>query len=231
MSNKIIKKNIKGTKSLKTNKKSVKRSNSLKTIKYKMNGSGPGKFRKQLSVKTTWNPRTKQLTKRYTKRILGIGLIPLPFLTYQGIKKIYKKMTPDKQINNQFEKVRKAVRRYTEEMQKPRGNKGESYNEKLKRAEKIIANNTSNKEQVKKALLTQAYIRAQISKHEYRARKFIKRYINRKNLDHNLYESIKHYENRQNNAKVILSSKNPQYIPDIEKIRYFLDHHDKNESA
>lgn len=195
-------------------------SSRCKTIKHNMNGSGS--FGKKISVKTTLDPRKKQLTKRYTKHIVSSALFGvIPYLAYRGIKKVYRSHTPEKQDRRHLAKANKAIVNYDAIMSKPRGKEG-SYKEQLVKAAETIRLN-ANKGEVKKALLIQDYIRSQIVKHEYRATKFIKRYIKKKNLDTKLYESINKYQ--QNKNKVILSSKNPNYIPDIEKIRYFLNQH------
>ena len=195
-----------------------------KTRKYNMIGSGS--ISKKTYTTLKFKPRNKQRIKTGAKWTLGIGLIPGPFLAYQAIKHSYRGLTQKKQNSKNIKKAQLAIARYDAKMTKKRGSKNLSYEDKLRITKSVINNSTSSEGKKKKARMIQAYIRAKLSNSDYRAKKFIKRYIQKKGLDTELAYSIQNYQKKKDQHLFT----NSNYIPATEKIRAFIKKHNPHVS-
>jgi len=200
----------------------------IKTLKKnrKYNMIGSGLFSKKTYTTVKFKPKNKQRIKTGTKWTLGIGLVPVPFLAYQAIKHSYRGLTQKTQNSKNIKKTQIAIARYDAKMTKKRGSKNLSYEDQLRITKSVINNSTSSEGKKKKARMIQAYIRAKLSNTDYRAKKFIKRYIQKKGLDTELAYSIQNYQKKKD--KHLFTNSN--YIPATEKIRAFMKKHNPHVS-
>ena len=188
-------------------------------VKQKNKMKGAGSFSKKMYLRTRMKPKNKQTIKTVAKWGLGLGLVPIPFVLYQGIKHgIYLPLTKNRQQKLKLKKGMRAVEAYNTKLTKVRGSSG-TYAQQLQQTKKVLENPHSTKTQRKAAELTRRYINAKLSRRIYQAEKFIQRYMNKHNLQQGLENSARSFK-KGVHSKYAYTTNEALTAPD--KIRQFI---------
>ena len=220
MSIKTIKKNVKGTRTLKTIKKKM-----IKTRKYKMIGSGPKPSSSYSKLKI--RPKFKNRFKSRAKIAAGIFLAPLPFAVYQGLKHGYKALNPKNKAYRKLAKIKKTLDKYDLKIQE--------YTPMILEAHNMIKTGDSARQ--KKGKLMLRYVNKKLEDLAYTGEKYTKKQILQFRSDDPLYiNSVKNYSNSVKSeiqttntnavkARKILArhSTTKDYKPQIELIRHYIE--------
>lgn len=219
MSIKTIKKNVKGTRTLKTIKKKM-----IKTRKYKMIGSGPKASPSYSKLKI--RSKFKNRFKRRGKWVAGLVLAPLPFVAYQGLRHGYKALNPKNKAFRKLAKIKKTLDKYDVKIQE--------YTPMILDAHEKIKSTDSATQNKGKLILR--YVNKKLEDLAYTGEKYTKKQILQFRSDDPLYiNSVKTYSNSIKSeiqttntnavkARKILAkySNKKDYKPQIELIRHYI---------